>query len=110
MAETLKNLGGGSDPATATLTDLYTVPGSTSAVVSTVVACNRTSSTKNIRIAHSIAGAADANKQYLIYNYPLAPNDTVTLTLGITMATTDVLRVYTDVTGVSFNAYGSQIT
>jgi len=56
------------------------------------------------------AGAAIDPKQYLVYNTSIESNDSVYLTLGITMAATDVLSVYAGTANVSFNIFGSDIT
>lgn len=108
MAETRKILGQAALAAT-TLTDVYTVPGATTAVVSTVTVCNRSTAT-TYRIAVSIAGAADATKQYVCYDVPLAANETQALTLGITLAATDVLRGYAGAATVSVNVFGVEET
>ena len=34
----------------------------------------------------------------------------MTLTIGMTLAATDVVRVYTDTLGVSFNLFGVELT
>lgn len=93
------------------LTDLYTVPGATSAVVPTLMCCNQ-SSTLNayIRVSIAPAGAADASSQYLYYDVKLSPNESRALTVGMTLATTDVLRVRSDSGQVSFTAFVLQIT
>ena len=109
MAETLKCLGQ-SAPSATTLTALYTVPASTSAVVSSVVVCNRGTANQTFRISVAVAGAADDNKQYLVRDMPIDSADTIALTLGITLATTDVLKCYASSTDLTFQAFGSEIT
>jgi uroporphyrinogen-III synthase len=47
---------------------------------------------------------------YVAYDVSLPANSTDTLTLGLTLATTDVITVYASSTAVSFNAYGSEIS
>ena len=100
---------GQSNPAATTLTTLYTVPAATSAIVSTLVICNTASSATTYRIAVQPAGASIANQHYLAYDAALPANDTATLTLGLTLATTDVISVYA-VGSVAFSAYGVEIT
>lgn len=96
-------------PAATTLTTLYTVPSSTSAVCSTLSICNQGVST-TYRIAIRPAGAALASSQYVVYDATINANDTVFLTLGVTLATTDVVSVYAGTATVSFHLYGSEIT
>jgi hypothetical protein len=57
-----------------------------------------------------LTGAALANKDYLAYDTPIPGNGFVTLTLGITMATTDKLRVYASTADLSFNAFGTELS
>ncbi|CAB4179999.1 hypothetical protein UFOVP1050_1, partial [uncultured Caudovirales phage] len=93
MATTYKTLGQAA-PAATTSTDLYTVPALTSTIVSSVVITNRAATPATFRLSQSLVGAALANKDYLAYDTAIPANGFVTLTLGITMATTDKLRVY----------------
>lgn len=97
-------------PVAATLTDLYVVPNGKSAVVSTLTACNTGTSAATVRVAVRVAGAAITAKQYVVYGVVLNPSETVTLTVGITLAATDVVSVYTDVATVSFNLFGVENT
>ncbi len=101
---------GQSNPSATTLTTLYTVPASTQAVCSTITICNATSSATTYRIAVRPAGAAIATSQYLAYDAALPANDTATLTLGVTLAATDVVSVYAASANVAFSAFGVEIT
>jgi glucose-6-phosphate dehydrogenase assembly protein OpcA len=107
MPQTHKVLGQ-SNPAATTLTTLYTAPAQ--AIVSTITVCNTASSATTYRIAVRIAGASIATSQYLAYDAALPANDTVTLTLGVTLATTDVISVYAGAANVAFSAFGVEIT
>lgn len=109
MAQTHKVLGQ-SNPAATTLTSLYTVPSSTSAVCSTLSICNQGSSATTYRVAVRPAGASIAASHYLAYDASVSANDTVLLTLGITLATTDVVSVYAGTANVSFSLFGCEIT
>lgn len=100
---------GQSNPAATTLTDLYTVGANTSAVCSTLSICNQGVST-TVRVAVRMAGAAITAKQYIMYEIPIAAADTITLTIGVTLATTDVVSVYAGHANVSFNLFGSEVT
>jgi len=109
MATTYKVLGQ-SAPAATTATTLYTVPASTSAVVSTVNVCNRSASVRTFRIAVRPAGATLANQHYIAFGTAVAANDSIAVTIGVSMATTDVLEVYASTTDLSFTAFGAEIT
>lgn len=101
---------GQSNPSATTLTTLYTAPASTQAVCSTITICNTASSATTYRIAVRPAGASIATSQYLAYDAALPANDTATLTLGVTLAATDVLSVYAASANVAFSAFGVEIT
>lgn len=109
MASAYKVLGQ-SAPAATTATDLYTVPALTSSVVSTISVCNRGTNTASFRISVRPAGAAQANQHYVVYDGAIAANDMLAFTLGITLATTDVITVYASTANLTFQAFGSQIT
>lgn len=100
---------GQSAPAATTSTDLYTVPASTEAVISSLVVCNRSTSSATYRISVSPDGAALANSQYIVYDATINGSDTVALTLGITVNAADKIRVYASTADLTFSAYGSEI-
>lgn len=108
MAEAYKVLGQ-SKPTATTLTDAYTVPAATSAVVSSITICNQGAAT-SYRISVAVAGLADTAKQYIAYDVPIAANSTDVFTVGVTLATTDVIRVYNTLATLSFNIFGTEIT
>jgi hypothetical protein len=109
MATTYLNLGQAATLAT-TETLLYTVPASTSAIIATVVVCNRGNSSTTFRVSVSVGGGATATKDYLYYDVSIAANDTFVATVGLTLATTDRIRVYAGNANLSFSAWGTQIT
>jgi hypothetical protein len=108
MATVYKVLGQ-SAPSAVTNTTLYTVPASTSAVCSTLAICNR-GATTTVRVAIRPAGATLANQHYIIYDNAVNQYDTIFLTLGVTLATTDVVTVYAGTANTSFSLFGSEIT
>ena len=99
-----------SAPAATTLSTLYTVPASTSAVVSTLAIANRAGTSGTYRVAVRPAGAEIANQHYIVYGATVAASDSILLTLGITLATTDVISVYASSADMSFTAFGSEIS
>ena len=99
-----------SNPSATTATTLYTVPSATSSVVSTITICNQAASAGTYRIAVRPGGATLAASQYVAYDVAIAANDTTALTLGITLATTDVVTVYASSATMSFAAFGSEIS
>ena len=107
MAEVLKSLGQ-SAPG-AVLTDLYTVPASKQTVIGNLVVCNQATSAKTFRVTFAPAGAADAAVHRLYYDTSIPASETLEILKGLTMATTDVLRVYGVDTNVSFTLFGDEM-
>lgn len=99
-----------SNPSATTATTLYTVPAATSSVLSTITVCNQAASAASFRIAVRPAGATLAAVHYVAYDVALAANDTTALTLGLTLAATDVVTIYASSATLSFHAYGSEIS
>jgi hypothetical protein len=108
MASTYKVLAQ-SAPSATTNTDVYTVGSGKSAVVSTITVCNRSASAATYRIAIRIAGTTIANEDYIAYDASCPANDSIALTLGVTLAATDVVTVYASSANLSFNLFGAEI-
>ena len=108
MATTYKVLGQ-SAPSATTNTDVYTVGSGKSAVVSTIAVCNRSASPITYRIAIRPAGATIANQHYIAYDSSVPANDTINLTIGISLAATDVVTVYASTANSSFSIFGAEI-
>ena len=107
MANVLKVLGQ-SAPGAASLTTLYTVPAVTSTVCSSISVCNRSATATSFRIAVRPSGGAISNEMYLYYDVVIAGNDTFVASIGITLATTDVVSVYATLATLSFNLFGQE--
>jgi hypothetical protein len=101
---------GQSNPAANTNADPYTVPAGKSAVVSTIAVCNQGGSLTTFRVAVRPGGAAIAAQHYVAYDAPVDGNDSVYLTLGITLAAGDVVTVRAGTANVAFNVFGNEIT
>ena len=109
MANAYKTLGQIAD-ASANNVTLYTVPASTETVVSTIVICNREGAANTFRIAVRPDGATLANEHYLAYDSSISANDTITMTLGITVDATDIVSVGASDANVSFSIFGTEIS
>jgi hypothetical protein len=70
---------------------------------------NRDTSSATYRIAIRPAGATIANQHYIAYGATVPANDTISLTLGVTLATTDVITVYASTANLSVNIFGAEI-
>lgn len=108
MATNYKVLGQAS-PGADSLTTLYTVSPNLSAVCSTISICNR-GSTASFRIAVRPGGASLSNEHYVVYDNYVNASDTVFLTIGMTLAATDVVSVYASANTLSFSLFGAEIS
>ena len=109
MANAYKILGQVAD-ASANDVELYLVPASTEAVISTIVVCNREAANNTFRIATKTDNSAVANTDYVAYDSVVNGNDTITLTLGITLQAGAEISVGASDANVTFQAYGTEIT
>jgi len=101
---------GQQNPGANSLTTVYTVPANTQAVISTVTVCNLANVASTFRLAVQPGNAAINNKHYINYDTPLPANDTVALTLGITLGAADVLSANVGSSTISVNVFGSEIS
>jgi hypothetical protein len=109
MASIYKVLGQ-SAPAATTATNVYTVPAATEAIISTIIIANRAATAATFRLSVRPGGASQANQHYVAYDVPIGASDSTTLTLGITLAATDVVTVYGSTADLSWNVFGTEIT
>ena len=109
MANAYKILGQIAD-ASANDVALYLVPASTEAIVSSIVVCNRENAANTFRIATKTDNSTVATTDYLAFDTSIAANDTVTLTLGITLQAGAEISVGSSDANVTFNAFGTEIT
>lgn len=94
---------------TASLQTLYTAGSAEQAIVSTITIANRGTTSSTYRLAVRPDGASIANQHYIAYDSVCPANDTIALTLGITMDGNDVLSCYSSTTDLTFNAFGAKI-
>jgi hypothetical protein len=78
-------------------------------VISTVTVCNRATGSATYRVSVRPNGDAQANQHYLAYDSTVPANDTIALTLGLTLDAADVVTVYGSSANLSFNVFGSEI-
>jgi hypothetical protein len=98
------------NPTANTLTTAYTVPAATSTIVSTIAICNQNAAATAFSIAVQPKGGAVSAASYINYNTPLPGNDTITLTIGMTLGNTDVISANCFSNYVSINVFGSEIS
>jgi hypothetical protein len=96
-------------PSATTNTDVYTSPASTQSIISTITIANRAATATTFRVAIRPTGASISNQHYIAYDVVLGANDSVNLTLGITLGATDVVTIYAGSANTSVSVFGSQI-
>lgn len=113
MATTYKQLGAAAGSGTiTTAAQLYaaSVTASTSTVVSSIVVCNASASAATYTIAINTVTATYAAGRYVVFQATIAGNDTVALTLGLTLDPTNrFLNVSSSAAAVNFSVYGAEI-
>jgi hypothetical protein len=72
--------------------------------------CNGANANATINVQVCQANAATSASQFLVANNNLVNGDTLFLTLGITLAATDTVRVTADSANVAFQLFGSEIS
>lgn len=101
---------GQSKPAGTSCTDLYTVPANTSAVVSVLIIANPGGTADTARVTVAPAGAADSNAHSVGYDIPIAAGDQIEMLKGVTLATTDKVRVRSAGGFLSFSLFGEEVS
>jgi len=96
---------GQSNPAATTPADLYTVPASTEAVISTLAVCEHAGTATTVRVLVRPDGDTAADVHRLIFDAPLNAYETQFYTLGIALAATDVVTVEAATGDVTFQAF-----
>lgn len=98
------------NPTLTTATNIYTVSSGISAVVSTINVCNQANAAATFRVAVRPLGAALSAVHYISYETSLPAYDSISLSIGITLAATDIITVYASSSTVSFSVFGSEIS
>lgn len=110
MAQTYKQLAAAAgNGVIGTAANLYAASGTagTSTIISSIVVCNTSSSSATYTIAINTASATYAAGRYVVYQATIAGNDTVALTLGLTMDPTNrYMNVSSSANTVNFSVYG----
>lgn len=91
-------------------TDVLTGAASKQYVISTLVICNRGAVGTAYTIALRPNGEALDPKHYIAYQVYLYENDTITITIGITLDAGDVLTFIAETNDVSVSIFGVEIT
>lgn len=109
MATVYKILGQ-TEPGTTANADLYTVPASTEAIVSTIIVCNTSAIDTTFRIFVRPNGATAGTGNAIAYDTPITANSQAAFTLGLTLDAGDIITVRSGSgASVTFTACGSEL-
>lgn len=103
----IKKILGQANPLASTGAYIYTVPENYGAVISTISVCNTGATSALFRI--HIVNAADGGaliKNANFYDVALPANETMTMTLGITLSNSDQVYVYSNSANIAYSVYG----
>lgn len=92
---------------------LYSTPVGKESLISTILICNTSGSNATVRVGldASDGGIPDALLgEWLLYDTVIEPNDTMTLSLGISMSALKYLRVSSSTNSVNFTAFVLEMT
>jgi glucose-6-phosphate dehydrogenase assembly protein OpcA len=103
-----KKVLGQSNPSATTATTLYTVPSAKETVVSSISVANLTATAATFRLAVRPGGATLANQHYIGYDITVGASDSTIITVGLTLAATDVITVYASTANLTFQAFGDE--
>jgi hypothetical protein len=110
MATAYKDAEVQGDAGVTTYVTLYNTGAASTAVISTIGICNTSSSAATYRIAVMGSAGTPAAANWRVYDASIAGNDTVTLTLGLTLGNTRYIRCSSSANTVTFFAGVSEIT
>lgn len=95
---------------TSTYATLYQTSSSVQAVISSIVICNTTSATATYRIAIMETEGTPSASNWIVYDASVQPNNSTSLTLGISLQGSRFIRVSSSANTVTFSAFVSEIT
>jgi hypothetical protein len=95
---------------TGTYATLYTTPAATSAVISSIVITNQSSSAITVRVGLDTTEGTPSASEWLVYDAAIAGNDTVALTLGVAMDAEKYIRVSSSADTCNFSAFLTEIS
>jgi hypothetical protein len=89
---------------------VYASPG-TSTALAYVTLANRVGGTVTVRLSQTVGTAAPTDKDYLLYDFPIPPNDAWTVQHPLAVGTADIIRCSAgSANAISAQAYGIERT
>lgn len=97
------------NPSANVLTTLYQVPAGNSSVISSINIANLDANAAAFSIAANLSGVATANSSYLAWRVTVPGNDSIALSLGVTLNASSYLSVNANTSTVTFSAFGTEL-
>lgn len=108
-ANSYKVLGQANPLTSNTEAILYTVPSGFMAFASILNVCNTGATTGTCRIAVRPAGITSTTKTFIVYDTSIQPYDSLLLTIGLSLAPTDIIGVFASTSSFAFTISGSEV-
>lgn len=108
-ANSYKVLGQANPLTSNTEVVLYSVPSGFMAFASVLNICNTGATTGTCRVAIRPSGITSTTKTFIIYDTSIDPYDSLYLTIGLSLATTDVVGVFASTSSFAFTISGSEV-
>jgi hypothetical protein len=96
--------------STGSYSTLYSTGASVTALISSLLVTNTSSTAALYRIAIMSTAGTPAAANWVVYDATVQANDTVSLTLGLTLKVNQYLRVSSSANTVTFSAYVSEFS
>lgn len=110
MARTYKEAQVQGTAGVTTYATLYSTPAATVANISSIAICNTSSSSATYRIAIMGTEGTPSAENWLVYDGTVPGNDTIFLTIGISMSAQKYMRISSSANTVSFTAFVSEVS
>jgi hypothetical protein len=104
MADIYKNSRIQGTVSLSTYATLYSTSASNTAIISTIIIANTSSFTKQYRIAVLDSAGTPASTDWIAYDASIYANDSVFLTVGISLQKNQFLRISSTDNTLTFNA------
>lgn len=114
MPQSFKKLGA-VVPTANTQANVYVVPASTEAVLSTITICNQSTVNTSYSLMYFYAdefasGSSAPSRCFLVRGAVVPAADTIVLTMGLTANADSIISCNATGSDISFSAFGSEIT
>lgn len=110
MSENFKTSQTQGTSSLSTYNTLYNTSSSVQAVISTLAICNTASTAVTYRIGIDETAGTPNNSEWIVYDSTVSANDTVFLTVGMTLQENRFIRISSSASTSVFSAFVSEIS